>query len=220
MQQNVFKEFLLPIEITSGPPNHPSVLPNPVLQITRTQYRDATFKVCRSQQRVSFFQVLSFTSVFNLVNRTLGTEIVTIYVGPKRKSFSIHKKLLCSRSEYFDKAFNGGFKESDGTMYLPEDDPEAFDALVVYIYQNRLLNFPSERFSADCECCDSGYTQQNFLSSNQVLHECPCQQNHGHPAKYPFQVWTYPKLLWNPGTLPEYFGRKQDSILLCCHSLL
>ncbi|KAH9215358.1 hypothetical protein DL95DRAFT_500781 [Leptodontidium sp. 2 PMI_412] len=91
----------------------------------------------------------------DLNRETLGTEIVTIYVGPKRKSFSIHKKLLCSRSEYFDKAFNGGFKESDVTMYLPEDDPEAFDALVVYVYQNRLPNFPSERFSADCEGCDS-----------------------------------------------------------------
>ncbi|KAG4437857.1 hypothetical protein IFR05_006659 [Cadophora sp. M221] len=86
---------------------------------------------------------------------TLGTEIVTIHVGPEKKVFSIHKKLLCNRSEYFDKAFNGGFKESDGTMYLPEDHLEAFDALVVYIYQNRLPNFPRENFTRGWEGCES-----------------------------------------------------------------
>ena len=78
--------------------------------------------------------------------RTLGTKIVTIQVGPKRKAFSLHKKLLCSRSEYFTKAFNGGFKESEGVMYLPEDNPAVFDALVVFLYQSRLPSFPSEKF--------------------------------------------------------------------------
>lgn len=42
----------------------------------------------------------------------LGTEIVTIYVGPKRKEFKIHKKLICGSADYFGKAFNGDFKEA------------------------------------------------------------------------------------------------------------
>ena len=61
----------------------------------------------------------------------LGTDIVTIHVGPKRKAFAIHKALICSRSDFFSKAFNGPFKEGvEDAMYLPEDSPNAFSALV------------------------------------------------------------------------------------------
>ena len=41
----------------------------------------------------------------------LGNKMVTIYVGPKRKEFKIHKKLICGSADYFEKAFNGDFKE-------------------------------------------------------------------------------------------------------------
>ncbi|KAG4424734.1 hypothetical protein IFR04_002082 [Cadophora malorum] len=97
---------------------------------------------------------MASSKVVDLNLETLGTEIVTIHVGPKRKAFSLHKKLLCSRSAYFNKAFNGGFKETEGTIYLPEDDPTAFDALVVFIYQNSLPLFPSKQFPANIEGCD------------------------------------------------------------------
>jgi hypothetical protein len=73
---------------------------------------------------------------------TLGTDTVTIYVGPKRKKFLVHKKLICDRSEYFSKAFKGGFQETEkGVMYLPEDDIEAFDSFVNFIYRNTLPKF-------------------------------------------------------------------------------
>jgi hypothetical protein len=42
----------------------------------------------------------------------LGNEMVTIYVGPKRKEFTIHKKLICGSAGYFEKAFDGKFKEA------------------------------------------------------------------------------------------------------------
>jgi hypothetical protein len=78
-------------------------------------------------------------------DRTLGTEIVAIYVGPKRKEFSVHKKLICSRSEYFSKAFKDGLQESEkGVMYLLEEDVTDFDALVNYIYRDTLPMFPCE----------------------------------------------------------------------------
>jgi hypothetical protein len=41
----------------------------------------------------------------------LGSEIVTIYLDPKRKKITVHKKLLCDKSSFFDKAFNGPFPE-------------------------------------------------------------------------------------------------------------
>ncbi|TVY15177.1 hypothetical protein LARI1_G007255 [Lachnellula arida] len=85
----------------------------------------------------------------------IGTDIVTIHVGPERKAFAIHKNLICNRSDFFSKAFNGPFKEGvDGTMHLPEDDPEAFSALVVWIYRDQLPLFPSERFTDDRDGCE------------------------------------------------------------------
>jgi hypothetical protein len=75
----------------------------------------------------------------------LGTQIVTIHVGSKRKAFAVHKKLICDRSEFFDKAFNSGFKESEGFMYLLGDDPTAFNLLINFIYQDRLPNFTSSK---------------------------------------------------------------------------
>jgi hypothetical protein len=41
----------------------------------------------------------------------LGNKMVTIYVGPKRKEFTIHKELICGSANYFEKAFDGNFKE-------------------------------------------------------------------------------------------------------------
>ncbi|TVY89016.1 hypothetical protein LAWI1_G007186 [Lachnellula willkommii] len=80
----------------------------------------------------------------------LGTDIVTIHVGPERKAFAIHKNLICNRSDFFSKAFNGPFKEGiDGTMHLPEDDAQAFSALVVWMYSGQLPPFPNAKFAED-----------------------------------------------------------------------
>jgi hypothetical protein len=60
----------------------------------------------------------------------MGTEMVDIYVGPSKVLFRLYKTKICSRISYFDKMFNGNFKEaSSSTAYLPEDDPASFDLL-------------------------------------------------------------------------------------------
>ncbi|TVY32187.1 hypothetical protein LOCC1_G008823 [Lachnellula occidentalis] len=85
----------------------------------------------------------------------LGTDIVTIHVGPKEKAFAIHKDLICNRSDFFSKAFNGPFKEGvDGKMHLPEDDPQAFSAVVAWMYRDQLPLFPTEQFKDDIVGCD------------------------------------------------------------------
>ncbi len=90
-----------------------------------------------------------------ILSRALGIEIVIIHVGPNKKPFAVHKKLLCARSEYFDKAFNSGFKEAqDGVIHLVEEDPEMFDLLINYFYHDSLPAFPSEEFSDDQDGCD------------------------------------------------------------------
>lgn len=67
----------------------------------------------------------------------MGTETVTLSVGKKRKEFTVHKKLICDASKFFNDAFNGPFKEGvDGIMYMPEDDPGVIAYFVDWLYRN------------------------------------------------------------------------------------
>ena len=64
---------------------------------------------------------------------------MTIFVGPARTKWSLHENLLSATSDFFRTAFNGGFKESaDDTLALPEDDPQAFELFVRWLYGKAL----------------------------------------------------------------------------------
>jgi hypothetical protein len=68
-----------------------------------------------------------------------GSELVHIYVGPEKKKFSVHKKLLCSTSAFFDKAFNSGFQETmTSDISLPEDSSYTFQGFIKWLYHGRL----------------------------------------------------------------------------------
>ncbi|KFZ20216.1 hypothetical protein V502_03282 [Pseudogymnoascus sp. VKM F-4520 (FW-2644)] len=78
-------------------------------------------------------------AAFPNLAQLMGDDIVTVYVGPREKRYSVHKALLTSQSEYFEKALNGKFKEADEqTIRLPEDSPDAFDLLIGWLYQNQI----------------------------------------------------------------------------------
>lgn len=69
----------------------------------------------------------------------MGSEVVKIYVGRKRKEFIVHKNLICDASKFFNDAFTGPFKEGqEGVMYMPEDDPESFSCFIEWLYRNPL----------------------------------------------------------------------------------
>ncbi|KAE9381260.1 hypothetical protein N431DRAFT_322954, partial [Stipitochalara longipes BDJ] len=69
----------------------------------------------------------------------LGDELVTIYVGDKRKKFVVHKKLLCGSADYFKGAFTRGFEEArKGEMYMSDDSPEAFSLYVDWLYRSSI----------------------------------------------------------------------------------
>jgi hypothetical protein len=69
----------------------------------------------------------------------MGSEIVSVFVGKKRKEFNVHKKLICKASKFFNDAFTGTFKEGqDNKMYMPEDDPDVFACFVDWLYRNPL----------------------------------------------------------------------------------
>jgi hypothetical protein len=64
--------------------------------------------------------------------------MVTIEVatGENSKRFLVHKALLCRKIVYFDKMFNGSFKESmESKATFPEDDNEAWALIVDWVYR-------------------------------------------------------------------------------------
>lgn len=62
--------------------------------------------------------------------------MVRIYVGPdKAKSWTLHEDMLCYYSEFFKKAFQGGFSEATTKeMWLEEDEPAVFALFVDWLY--------------------------------------------------------------------------------------
>ncbi|TAQ89871.1 hypothetical protein B7494_g1793 [Chlorociboria aeruginascens] len=79
---------------------------------------------------------MAFSSSSASFAENLGTEVVTIFVGPERKHYVVHKKLLTSQSEYFDKALNGRFKEAEeNCIHLEEDVPAAVALLIGWLYR-------------------------------------------------------------------------------------
>jgi hypothetical protein len=68
--------------------------------------------------------------------------MVTIIVGAKKKKFVLHKKLVCSEAPYFDKMFNGNFKEAKTQeCFLHEEEPFTFEVFVSFIYTG---HFPED----------------------------------------------------------------------------
>jgi hypothetical protein len=62
---------------------------------------------------------------------------VDIYVGPQSKHFSLPKDILCYHSSYFDRCFNGGFKEAkEKKLVLTEDRVEHFQHILDYMFRN------------------------------------------------------------------------------------
>lgn len=50
----------------------------------------------------------------------------------------MHKELLCDRSEFFRAACNGHFKEAEGVVNLPEQDPATFKHFIYWLYTEKI----------------------------------------------------------------------------------
>jgi len=76
----------------------------------------------------------------------MGHEVVKLYIGRKRKEFTIHKKLLCDQIDFFSKKFNGRTQEAKtGVMYLPEDHPDEFASLIDFLYRGAAPDWEAAR---------------------------------------------------------------------------
>jgi hypothetical protein len=73
------------------------------------------------------------------IRSELGNEMVEIYVGPSKQHFSVHKKLLCAKADYFQKRFESTFKEGiEQAATFPKEDPDNFALFVQWIYGDSL----------------------------------------------------------------------------------
>ena len=61
-----------------------------------------------------------------------------ITVGSQRREFIVHKQILCRSSPYFEKMFNGSFKEAGAaSAAFPEHHPYSFEILLLWIYNGQ-----------------------------------------------------------------------------------
>jgi len=90
--------------------------------------------------------------------RVLGDEIVTIYIGKKRKKSLVRKKLICGRSEFFAKAFTSRFEEpKTGEMYLAENDENVFDSVIEWVYRGAFSTPVFDQYSQRVQTPDGKF---------------------------------------------------------------
>jgi len=71
-------------------------------------------------------------------------------VGPEKKSFRLHKSLLCHASKYFDAALNGGFKEAEEEkIEMLGDCAEMFKHFQFWLYSNTINMSTNKRFDIE-----------------------------------------------------------------------
>ena len=77
----------------------------------------------------------SKANVLFIVRIFSDVPMVTLLVGEAEVPFHVHMDILCRASPVFKSAFMGEFAEaSERSMTLPDDDPDAFESLVQWIY--------------------------------------------------------------------------------------
>lgn len=75
--------------------------------------------------------------------------MVDILVGSVKHVSRIHKDLICVRLRFFDRIFNGRFKEAQEQIAtLPENDVDSFELFVRWLYE--------ENFVLKCESAENG----------------------------------------------------------------
>ncbi|KAI4921960.1 hypothetical protein J4E90_000388 [Alternaria incomplexa] len=83
--------------------------------------------------------------------------LVTIVVGrePHQQRFSIPEGIICARSEFFKRALNGNWAESEGRIVrFPEDNPEIFGIYMNLVYTGLVLTDTLESPKTVTTICD------------------------------------------------------------------
>lgn len=105
--------------------------------------------------------------------RLLSGPMIDIYVGPERRHWSIHQKLLCHHASFLETEFiSHDFSERkdsarSNTLELPESDPAGFELLVKWLYQGHLQSPASfttngEKYGYAAACCQLWLLSEKF----------------------------------------------------------
>ena len=70
--------------------------------------------------------------------------IITIYVGPKRKEYQVHRGLLASH-EYWRKYLDSKSGEECQIVHLPEQHPDIWDLFINWLYRGSLKDINVEK---------------------------------------------------------------------------
>ncbi|KAI9675667.1 MAG: hypothetical protein M1817_001034 [Caeruleum heppii] len=75
----------------------------------------------------------------------LSSPVVDVFVGVTKRHWILHRKLLCHHTSFFQKAFEGAFKEAGlGKLDLPDEDEKAFELFTMFIYGGSIGSLPLE----------------------------------------------------------------------------
>ena len=69
--------------------------------------------------------------------------VVTIYVGPKRKEYQVHRSLLASH-EYWRKFLDSKLAEDSRIVHLPDQYPATWDLFINWLYRGKLKDICEE----------------------------------------------------------------------------
>ncbi|KAL8790324.1 MAG: hypothetical protein Q9213_000676 [Squamulea squamosa] len=102
-------------------------------------------------------------------------DIVIVLVGPDDHRFQIHKALIC-RYPFFKAAYEGQFRESDGTLKLPQQDPAIFRFFVYWLYTGRIdgYYYPSSASPSISEIQEEFESRKGFLTQNEMERTAWC----------------------------------------------
>ena len=73
-------------------------------------------------------------------HRLLSGPLMDIYVGKKKRQWSLHRNLLSYHSAWFKEQIKEEVRGKGGKVDLFDDDPRAFELLVKWLYQGRIDN--------------------------------------------------------------------------------
>ncbi len=75
-------------------------------------------------------------------HRLIQGPTSSIFVGPQRQEFVVHKALLCHLSPYFRGALNSNFIEAqNNAVELKDEDPECFQYIAAWMYRGKFGQF-------------------------------------------------------------------------------